>query len=266
MSKVHGGNYQETQNLPPNGAGVTPNATAHTKGSWQELIASTSQDWQGFYVSIQRGVQTTTGEYLVDIALGAASSEQVIIPNMRMTGTSAALGDIGATYWCPVKVPAGSRVAARCQFSAASGPAIRVHTTGYGPHPHVPLYNTADSYGTSTSTSKGVAQAASSGSKSSWAQLVASTTNPIYMCYVMVGTDDVTSRTSDSYMMDIGVGANPNEVALIKDVYVRGNSAEGITILHGPYFVNVPSGTRLSLRAQTSSGATNIDVSVLAFS
>lgn len=108
------------------GTNVTPSATANTKGSFAQLIASTARDYCGLVVVV--GPAGTAGDiYLVDIAIGAAASEQVIIPNVRMAFSTTITA---SPIYIPMAVPAGTRISARAQASAASGTATVVAVGG----------------------------------------------------------------------------------------------------------------------------------------
>jgi hypothetical protein len=60
-----------------------------------------------------------TMTHLVDIAVGAAASEQVILPNILVSvGSGSALPN--DLVYLPMAVKAGQRIAARCQSATAS--------------------------------------------------------------------------------------------------------------------------------------------------
>lgn len=110
------------------GADIDPGATAHTKGAYTELIASTTKDYFGILPMFgANGGTASTGMWtgLCDIAVGASGQEKIIIPNIpcsRSQGTSQnggiIYGPCGNTNFCPVNIPAGSRIAARSQSSS----------------------------------------------------------------------------------------------------------------------------------------------------
>ena len=98
------------------GIGVDPGGTDSTKGAWSEISASTTSDIRGAFFCFGNKVNTsrTSCDWLVDIGIGAAASEQVILPNISL-----------ATHTYPdslfpchtplynLNIPAGSRVTAR---------------------------------------------------------------------------------------------------------------------------------------------------------
>lgn len=64
---------------------ITPSGTANVKGSYSELTSSTTSPIHALMVLAQGSTATqTTQSYLIDIAVGGAGSETVIIPNVRV--------------------------------------------------------------------------------------------------------------------------------------------------------------------------------------
>src|SRR4030095_8745883 len=112
---------------------VTPNATTNTKGSYVQLTASTSQRIDALVVTMVRdgGITATYTEWLVDIATGGAGSETIVIPDIFT-----AWGNGGGGYHrpalikFPASIPAGTRLAARCSSSVASGAALSISVIG----------------------------------------------------------------------------------------------------------------------------------------
>ena len=102
------------------GTSVDPGGTAHTKGLYSQLIASTAFDVRAVIIVIGGGGTRyrPTYRWLVDIAVGAAT-EQIILPDIGFgaEGASNFYGDIQPKTVgpLPVHIPAGTRVAARAQ-------------------------------------------------------------------------------------------------------------------------------------------------------
>jgi hypothetical protein len=108
------------------GTAVMPNATANTKGSFAQLILSTTKDYCGLIVVVGL-IGTVSTDYLFDIAIGGAGSEQVIIPNIHgMPQTSAPM----MTVFVPIPVPSGSRLSARAQANGASAANCQIAAGG----------------------------------------------------------------------------------------------------------------------------------------
>jgi len=92
------------------GTTVTSGATAGTKGAYSQIIASTAKDYFGFLLVNLNASAADWG--LVDIAIGAAGSEQIIVPNLGMRfGQLNNMARVTGPFF--TQIPAGSRVAMR---------------------------------------------------------------------------------------------------------------------------------------------------------
>lgn len=100
-------------------ADVDAGATIDTKGAWVALAASTTNDAKGFSLFLCGDESTdTNANFLHDVGVGAAAAEVVICADIgsymqayRGPNEPYVFGPI----WTPI--PAGSRVAVRCQCS-----------------------------------------------------------------------------------------------------------------------------------------------------
>lgn len=199
------------------GTTVTASGTTHTKGSYAQLIASTGRPSYGITIVIHNvGAASTNARMLVDIAIGAAASEQVIIPNLLAGNASAwnAASNGGTCYHFPIAIPSGVRISARCQASTASDTCniiVWLHQARTAPGLWVGQRVTA--YGVNTGTSTGTAH--TPGSTNSYAtatQITSSTTNPIRYMQVGIDTGTDTTGTSMRGMFRIGLGATPDYI------------------------------------------------------
>ncbi len=120
------------------------------------------------------------------------------------------------------------------------------------------LAATDSSFQTSGTT---VTAHATSHTKGSWAQLVASA--PFDVTRIGVGSHSGTSgsSTNTSQLTDIGVGANPNEKVLIANI-PTGYSTLHMSAGAGPAWfpVEIPSGTRISARMQAVITVDEVDI------
>jgi len=104
------------------GTSIDPGGTAHTKGAYVELTAATSADMRELILAlgnagISRGY---AADWLLDIGIGAAGSEQVLLPDLPLcTGSGTiSMGILPQTIGpLPCNIPAGTRIAARAQCS-----------------------------------------------------------------------------------------------------------------------------------------------------
>lgn len=98
------------------GTSVDPGAVANTKGSWVQLSAATTHPirWMFLHIGNQGNITRTDGTYLVDIGVGAAASESVIVPNLMFMIDDAADEPVPSYIGpFPVSIPTGSRLAVR---------------------------------------------------------------------------------------------------------------------------------------------------------
>jgi len=96
-------------------------ATANTKSAYTQIIASTARDARGYSLFFGTpSSQTSNQNYLIDLAVGAAASEEIILPNLGNISRSydyfGAPGHVGP-IWTPI--PASSRIAMRMQCDSA---------------------------------------------------------------------------------------------------------------------------------------------------
>jgi len=98
---------------------VDPGGSANTKGSYTQIVASTTRAHKGLMmaVNIDKNTATTSADWLYDIAVGGAGSEQIIVPdfwvNQAVSGTNAQTPAQSPVFW--LTIPASSRLAVRSQ-------------------------------------------------------------------------------------------------------------------------------------------------------
>lgn len=239
-------------------AGTASHGTANGKGAYVQLIASTGFAYSAFSVQL-------TGEggggqcYLVDIAIGAAGSEQVIVSNILLDTTRAiGMNDINITL--PIAIAAGSRISARCQEPGGAGTRnVGVVLSGrsggvnYGPA----SVGAATTYGAVTASTNGtlIDQGASANAWGAWTQMSASTAVYHNMLIAVMGTDQQAANFGGTYLFQIGIGAAASEVAIAQ--FRSSTNTNGTRMQNNSYYTNtqIPPGTRLSMRAQCTLAA-----------
>ena len=98
------------------GVSIDPGAAANTKGAWTEIVASSNRlRYLGIAFGLQANTIRADGGRLFDIGIGAASSEQVIIPDIFIAEGGIADLDPPHNLWFPVDIPAGTRISVRQQ-------------------------------------------------------------------------------------------------------------------------------------------------------
>jgi hypothetical protein len=92
---------------------------ANTKGSYVQLTASTTRTVKEIFVSLFNPDNDAAGHdqvekcWAVDVAIGAAGSEKVIVPDIQASrGWSLGFSPAGSLR-LPISIPSGTRIAAR---------------------------------------------------------------------------------------------------------------------------------------------------------
>lgn len=239
------------------GTNVATPAAANTEGSWTQIVASTSVEAAGFYVSINNTAGAGV-HLLMDIGIGAGGSEVSLVDDL---------------YWCrhsqvnclhafiPMRVPRGVRMAARLRSSAGTAQTVRVsyHLVPESPF-LLPGFGACDSINVNTATSRdttSVDPGASTNTKGSYAQLVASTANPIRALLLAIGSGSgsPTSRTAAAdALLDVAIGGSGSEQIILPDLQLYAGTSEDSWQpgFLGPFPVNIPAGTRIAARMQST--------------
>ncbi|GAB1823571.1 hypothetical protein [Herbidospora sp. RD11066] len=242
------------------GVAVTSAGTINTKGSWTEIIAATSSDATGMIVNIGRG-HTQTADFLVDIGIGGSGSETVLIPNLKADNGTSLLGP--GQIIIPIGVPAGSRLSARCQATAASAVSRIQVLLQRGSWLGQPPLSRVTDYGTVTGDSgaTSIDPTTTANTKGLWAQIAASTANPMRAMLVAIGNVANSNRSAGDWLVDIGIGGSGSEVVIIADWHIEASTSDDVIYPRylGPIGVNIPAGTRLAARAQSTTMADSAD-------
>lgn len=245
---------------------VTGSGTAHTKGAWSELVGSTTHDAWGVVLLAADGPGTsaTDTSMLVDLGIGGAGSEAVLVGDL-------AWGHAGnaRSVLLPIHVPAGSRLSARLQGAVISDTlALSCITLGGGGWAPPLVGRQATTYGANAATSGGVALtfAGSANTKGAWTEIVASTTAAMrWMAVCVAGPAGDNNFTAGNGLVDIGVGGAGSEAAVLSNVPYQLTSAELVLGSFVSVSVNIPAGSRLSARFQVSAGNDPVNVVVVGF-
>ena len=255
---------------------VTPSSggSAHTKGSWVEVTAATAADVYRvamMHADSQSSGTDTSG--LLDIGVGAAGSEVVVVPNLAVGWAGTVATTQRPTWDLPLFIPKGTRVAVRWQ-SARTSQALNTYWTLYGPTsatratPRPAPFTWA--YGPDTSTSRGVTLVpAAANAKGSWVQLTAATDGPIAGLAIGVQGNGLTAMSPGTVLVDIAAGAAGSEVVVVPNLQFLTSNIEWVGRQHllTTYPVDIPAGVRLAARCSNSGGSTSpyyVDASVCA--
>jgi len=225
------------------GINITTGGTAHTKGSWTPLIASTSNDASYMLIRFD-GLQlsATNTATLVDLGTGASGSETVIVADLAVGGSAQS-----PTAFIPFKLPSGTRLSARAQGAVASR-TFRCDPTLYTDGRFSIAPTSVDVTTADVLTSKGLEFTGASGT---WNVAFASTSRAYRGVSIVFSMHDSDIAIVNG-IIDVGVGAAGSEVAFgtaqiqwLNSEMVR--SANPIPTLFGRGSI-IPAGSRLSVR------------------
>ena len=234
-----------TQWVQSTGATITAGATAHVKGAWAEHWASTPFEFQGLYLDV---LPNTNVNYLLDIGIGPAASEVVIISNMYFCRAHVRSRMF---FPIPIIIPKGSRVVARCQSSTAN---VTFYAVMYG---YALGFKSAQSLsrcltlGDDPSLSRGtlIDPGAVANTKGAWVPFSTSISFPVSHVIVSLGNNLNNVMSNCSWWLDIGIGAAGSEKVVVPDLYFLGATTENLFPDVFSIPVSLPKGERLSMRA-----------------
>ena len=229
----------------------TSPASANDKGGYTELIASTAAHASGIFVNL---VNNEEADFLTDIAVGAASSEQDIFSNLG-AGSKKQMQNF--IYHFPVAIPAGTRLSARTQNSDATAEKCGVQVKLYSnPFPNSSSLGRVTTYGANEGDSGGVSvdPGADIDVKGAYSEIVASTANETKLLLMYLGTQTNFSRSSGAFSFDVAIGAATSEQIIIPDIHARTSSGldQPHLSVYGPFPINIPSGSRIAVRSQST--------------
>ena len=221
---------------------------ANTKGSpWTELITSANFDVYGF-VLVFTGSALTGNliNQLVDIGIGAAASEQVLVPDI-VAGSFPTGGNGISPLFFPMYIAKGTRISARMQ-DAVGADTVSVGIVLYGGgdfSPPWPTFEKAVSIGTTAANSQGTVHTAGNAAFSAWASIGSTLTQDIkgFLPTMQVNNAVTVAR---AYVAEFGVSSTR-----FAGWHFITSSAEDVNQMPGiPHFQLVPSGSQMQIRAK----------------
>jgi hypothetical protein len=257
------------------GVVVTANTTINTEGSYAEIIASTSIDAGGFRLTIHEGTKIAA-EYLFDIAIGAGGSEQVIVADIPFSHGSTSGAGASVSCFIPLAIPAGTRIAARCQANVTGSGTLLVTV-----HLIAPTFmgvgdslGEAETIGATAADSGGTAidPGGTINTKSTPVQLSASiSTDWKALMFCVSRSAANRALTNMEHTFDVMVGAASSEVVVVPDIQTSQVTSydANMPYVQGPFPCSIPAGSRVSVRAQASAATANdrvVDVILIGFS
>lgn len=240
------------------GVSITP-GTGNVMGSWVDLFGSAlSDDIYGLFIHISDGnpgggvARPLLSDIGVDYSGG--SSYSVLIPQLVSTGMDFTGGVQVriATYYFPIFVPAGARIAARGQTSVNSSVyTFRLIAPQRPTRPDLIRCGTAvEAVGINASASRGtVFTPGSSESEGAW-QSLGTLNHDGWFTQVGYGVDD--SAMGNGLMrLDFAVGDATSKRLIARNMGCGHSSSEGVVMDPYPepaFHANLPSGAELFVR------------------
>lgn len=247
----------DTGTLTP-GVSVTTGAAATTKGTPAELIASTPFDTYYLIVTASDYANAGTAcQGAMDILIGAAT-EEVLIPNL-LFGHAGFHGNAtvgaGPKRWdFPIHIPAGTRISVQaCGARTSTAFRVQVYLHGGNGYPPFRVGSKVTTYGLSTLPRGTSITPGSTGAAGSWTQITASTSEDhfAFAPSFQVATD--ATVTSVMHTVEMGIGSATEEKIGFTYIFSSdSNERQQGPINSFPSFADVPSGTRLVMRASCS--------------
>jgi hypothetical protein len=228
---------------------VTSNASANTKGSYTEIIASADFTANGVWIEFP-AILLANRTFLVDIATGAAASESVVIPNLMVeTNNNNSIHGHYAVFF-PLAVASGARVAARCQDSTGSGTiSVAITLVAAGDVPGCAAFT---AYGVNTATSLGtsVDPGGTINTKGAYSEITSSLSAIAQYAVLLFSGGGNTAVQSFQWAVDLATGAAASEVVLVPDLRTSAsNSASAIQPKYYGFPIYIAASTRVAVRA-----------------
>jgi len=243
------------------GTVLTSDSVAHTEPATEtQLIASTAfdTDMVRIYFHTNSGA-TTNSSSLVNIKVGAAGSEQTIIPNLIAGFVGDGSTQSKRVYSFPLRIPAGSRI-------SATHRSIRTSTAVYcmiellgGGDGHHWVGTAVEAVGANTADSGGTSVTVGTTSDGTLTSIGTNTYDWGFIIPAVAGQS--TSTNGSLHAWDIASGSATSDLIPGLDEFIsRLSTSEAIMGNTTGRYCHVPAGTTLYARSQSSGAAEALDV------
>lgn len=250
------GGQETSVNTGSGGRPLNSSGTANTKGSWFELIASTDETSDVMvmcFPDIAISGSVNIEEFLVDIAIGSAGNEEVLISNIFYSAPAQENNQSLHSKTFFIRIPSGSRIAARCQSSLGGAQLDIIVYVFHGSHKSSIGLGGFVTYGANTSTTDGVEidPGGTVDTKGSWFEITASS-DELKGFHLCAGVADNEALTAADMLVDIGIGSAGNEEVILLNAAGWFSPLENTTNLLMSDFIplSVPDGARIAARSQ----------------
>lgn len=243
--------------------GVTTSSSVHTKGAWTQLVAATTYDFSGVIVWFD-WADAAGREYMIDVGVGAAGSETVIVPNLALSRCSTTDRLFHSCVYLPISIPAGSRLSLRAQSGVSGAYTMYVAVQGLVGGAPLGLSSVA-AIGAVPSLTDGVSVApGANGTWGGWTEVTAACANDIKHLSAHMGSQGRATGTQQFWTLQVATGASGAEQILIDTMFTAETNV-GIFMPQYPhgFFVDIPQGTRLSVRGMKQGSGGNTSAIIL---
>lgn len=231
---------------------ITPSGTALTKTAWSQMLsaAQVTSDISLLSMSIANsGSGLSDASAVLDIGTGASGSETVVVADIPIGSTITNNG-----FFIPVRIPSGTRVAARVSFvRTATAASIYVAQAFLHSAFASQLPTTCDVLGNNPSSATGTAMSGASGT---WVQITASTAKD-YQCLWPAHSLTTGTNLGEAVTFSVGIGASGSEVVLGQFATQCNQAQKSCNqfIGSGPFPVTgpIPAGSRIAVRHNITS-------------
>lgn len=244
---------------------ATSGGSAHTYGTWTQLHAGLTYP-SLFMLFRMAGVRTsldvitaTTLNAWVDIGIGPDNANVTVIA--EKLGCPNAQG-LGAIYWLPLYVPAGTPIWVRHQNTAASAKcyvSASFNGGGNGNPGSFPTYTGIVALGATSASTTGTAiTPGASNAEGAWTQIVASSAAAYGGLMVSpLFNADTTMTSALCNTADVAVGGSGAEVTVGENLMysMLFTANEQRESFHTPTFVGIPPAERICARVSGSLAA-----------
>lgn len=226
--------------------GIGAPGGANEWGAWVELDPSTLADYDGFVLHWALNSGGSAARIMVELGVGAASSETAIAGPFPMGGQT--YRSYGSNIPVPVFIPRGSRISARFRMSttwpASEHPIISLGIVGHRPSGERRSFGQWSVAALDLANTNGSVTLPSTYLDTAWREVIAST--PFRVRFMVLCSFNGAGNT---YPLEIGVGASSSEVPVVQ---VLSNSYFRQV---DPLVVDIPAGSRIAVRGIPTGGA-----------
>lgn len=237
------------------GTGIPGHATvANNYGTLTEVISSGNNIFDSWGIEIyinNTGLSATASEASMDIYVGGATDD-LLIQSLLCGYCPSTTG--WSKWFFPIHIPSGLRIAAQLAAVRTGITAQCIIRLYGGSDPPFKVGRKVTTYGTKANNSRGLAVVpTASGGAASVTQMTASSSEDHFCFHVGFQPATDVSLTPTGYV-NIGVGVGAATEQRIGTWFFSKETAEitGGPIPTLPAFVDVPSGTRLTMLASNS--------------